>query len=314
MKVLHVISSVSARTGGPRMVIRDLTRFQARAGMHVTIFTTNIDYPHGNLDVPVNVPVKDHGVFRYHFAVQLITPLISFPMAAKLISSLRRYDVVHIHGLYRFPTTFTALLARAYGLPFIITPHGSLDPVIYYQSAVNLTAKRVYENLFEKQNLHKASAIHFASTKEMQQAGFLKLKAPGFVVPQGIDWSRFKNLPSRGYLRNRLDLDEEAAVILFLGRIHFIKGLDLLVRAFATVAGNIGHAVLVIAGPDNDGYVHTVKGWIESHGLASRVFYSRCWTETRWSKHMRTPIFSLCPPMLKASVWPPPKLWPAVFR
>ena len=77
---------------------------------------------------------------------------------------------------------------------------------------------------------------------------------------------------SKGAMRRRLGLRDQP-IILFLGRINFKKGLDLLVHAFHQVASCIDNAVLVIAGPDNDGYAGVVRKWVASLGISSKVYW-----------------------------------------
>ncbi|MGD9215001.1 MAG: glycosyltransferase [Desulfobacteraceae bacterium] len=272
MKILHIALSLSPRCGGPSVAVAEMTRHQVLTGLDVTVYSTNMDYPSGILDVPINRPVMIHGVRHYYFSVQFTPLLVSLPMAIELRKTIRNYDLLHIHALYRFPTTFAAFLCRKYNIPYIVEPHGSLDPYLYKQSAHNVWAKRAYEKMFDLPNLNAASAIHFSSAEEMARTDFLNLRAPGVVVPNGLHWNRFKSLPSRGGLRKRLGLADEP-MILFLGRINFKKGLDLLVQAFSEVAAVLDDAVLVIAGPDNNGYAKVVHGWIAARGLSDKVYW-----------------------------------------
>jgi len=272
MKILHVALSLSPRCGGPTLGVNELARYQALSGLDVTVFSTNTDYPRGILDVPVNEPVLNNGVRHHYFSVQFGPLLVSLPMAAELRKEIKRYDLVHIHGLYRFPSSFAALLCRIYNVPYIIIPHGSLDPFLYYQSSRNVLAKRIYEILFDLPNLNAASAIQFTTTEEKARAKFLNIRSPGLVVPNGLDWTRFESLPPKGAMRKRLGLENQP-IILFLGRINFKKGLDLLIPAFSEVAEHIDNAVLVIAGPDNDGYAEVVRKWTAEHGISAKVYW-----------------------------------------
>ena len=272
MKILHIALSMSHRCGGPTIAVNDMARFQALSGLNVTVFATNADYPDGLIDVPTKTAQLKNGVLYRYFAVQFKPLLVSLPMAIELKKNLRDFDLVHIHGLYRFPTTLAAFLSRKYNIPYIIEPHGSLDPFIYRQSAVSVLVKRVYEKMFDIPNLNAASAIHFSSVEERERAGFLDLKAPASVVPNGIDWSRFEHLPPRGRIRKHLGLKDQH-IILFLGRINFKKGLDLLVQAFSNINEITENAVLVIAGPDNDGYTKFVRKWVNEQGLSTKVYW-----------------------------------------
>jgi len=272
MKILHVIATLSPRSGGPSRSLNELTRFQALAGLDVTVFSTNKDNPEGVIDVPVNVPVLKNGVWFHYFSVQFSPLLVSLPMAFALARSLKNFDLVHIHGLYRFPTTLAAYLSQRYRTPYLIQPHGSLDPFLYKRSSHNILAKRIYERMFDLPNLNAASAIHFTTLEEKLNTTFLNLKPPGIIVSNGIDWTRFESLPPKGNMRRKLGLGD-APMILFLGRIAFIKGFDLLVEAFAKIAAHRNDAVLVIAGPDNDGYAKVVRKHIERKKLATKVHW-----------------------------------------
>jgi glycosyltransferase involved in cell wall biosynthesis len=130
--------------------------------------------------------------------------------------------------------------------------------------------KRLYERWFDFPNLQAADAIHYTSEDERERASFLKLRTPTFVVPNGIDWSRFETLPRRGRFRTRLGIGQ-APLILFLGRINFKKGLDLLIRAFDVLRPSIPDARLAIVGPDNEGYGEKVRHWIEERDLREQV-------------------------------------------
>lgn len=272
MKILHVISTLSPRFGGPSAAVSDLARHQALAGLNVTIFTTNSEYPRGTLNVPVNRPCMVDGVRCFYFSVQYQPLQFSLPMAFMLKKVLNTFDVVHIHGLYRFPVSYAALLSRIHRRPYIIRPHGSLDPFLYKQSSKSLFAKRIYEKLFDLPNLNAADAIHFSSAKEKSKTAFLALRAPARVVSGGIDLRRFDQLPAAGKMRKRLGLKNQS-MILFLGRINFKKGLDLLVKAFSKVSAHMSNAVLVIAGPDNDGYAEVVSKMIAKSNLADKVIW-----------------------------------------
>ena len=197
--------------------------------------------------------------------------LFSPQLAHWLRHSLRRFDIVHIHGLYRFPPTYAAWQARRQGMPFIIRPHGALDPYLYARSSTGrLGFKRLYERWFDLPNLHAADAIHYTADEERERAAFLKLRAPSFVAPNGVDWDRYRELPARGAFRARWGLDE-APMVLFLGRLHFKKGLDLLIPAFDALRRRVPDAQLVIAGPENDAYGEQVRGWVRERGLDAAV-------------------------------------------
>lgn len=272
MKVLHVIQNLAPRYGGPVTVLKDLSKEQKKSGLDVTIFATNMDHPNGiyckpgqrTLDSSCDVTVVFHEVN--------FSPLgFSRSFAHSINTQIDSYDIVHIHGMYRFPLTYSAYRARKQCVPYIIRPHGSLDPYLYKKSTCgSVLCKRAYEQLFDFPNLNHASALHFTTEEEHKRASFLGLKTPSFVVPNGLDWKNYERLPARGAFRHELGIADEP-IILFLGRLHEKKGLDLLIPAFQQVRHSIPKAKLVIAGPDNYNYGMQVGEWVHEHGLDSSV-------------------------------------------
>lgn len=273
MKILHVISTLSARYGGPATVLRSLAKVQAGRGHDVTICTTNLDYPKGILDVPTWQAVRENGVSIWHHALDFRPLHFSAGLGRWVLGHISEFDVVHVHGLYRFPSTFAAAVARRKGVPYLIKPHGSLDPYMYKQSAYSLPLKRLYERLFELPNLNAAGAIQYTSDEEAERAAFLGLRAPWVVVRSGIDWGEYLELPRRGPFRQGLGLRPDQPLILFLGRLNFKKGLDLLVPAFAEVVKKVPDARLVVVGPDNEGFGVQVRQWCSDRGVEQHVIF-----------------------------------------
>ncbi|MCP4934412.1 MAG: glycosyltransferase, partial [bacterium] len=213
------------------------------------------------------------GAKIHYFPVQNVSLLYSIPLMQYLKRHCADFDILHIHGLYRFPPTYAAYVARKQGIPYIIRPHGSLDPYLYKRSTRgSVLLKRFYERIFDLPNLNAASAIHFTTEEERKRVAFLGLRAPSFVIPNGLDWSHFECLPARGGFRTELGLGNEP-LVLFLGRLHPVKGLDILVPAFAQVHQYYPEAKLVLVGPDNDNYGEKVKAWVDEHRLKESTFF-----------------------------------------
>lgn len=259
------------RYGGPVSVLRSLSEDQARRGHEVTICTTNLDYPRGILNVATNAPTVANGVATWYHALNFRPLHFSVTLGKWLLRHVAEFDVINIHGLYRFPPTFAATVARRQGVPYLIKPHGSLDPFLYQQSRYSLQLKRLYERLFDLRNLNSAGAIQYTSEEEALRAEYLGLRAPAVVVRSGIDWSDFETLPRSGAFRQRLALAADQSLILFLGRLNFKKGLDLLVPAFAKVVREVPNACLAIVGPDNEGLGAKVRQWCRESGVEGNV-------------------------------------------
>ena len=95
------------------------------------------------------------------------------------------------------------------------------------------------------------------------------------IIPNGIDLSEYGDLPPKGSFKRKFDIPRDNEVILYLGRIHKIKGIDFLVKAYASLIRNMkcNDAVLVIAGPD-DGYLNEVRSLASSLGVSASVLFT----------------------------------------
>ena len=271
MKILHVQQTLARRHGGPSTVLPQLAKAQTDAGHDVVIATTNADVPAGTYRDAGWDFIEGSSARVFYAPVQFHPLKFSLGLLKYLWTSVRDFDVVHIHGVYRFPTTAAAFMCRWFKVPYIIRPHGTLDPYASNRSASGkLWIKRLYRRWFVVPSLNAASSIHYTAEREKERARFLNLRSPSFIVPNGLDSDIYQSQPERGRLRERWGIDD-APLVLFLGRLDAIKGLDLLVQAFDRVRRSEPNAHLVIAGPDNNGYGQEVRRWVSEHCLDKNV-------------------------------------------
>lgn len=295
MRILHVASNLAPSSGGITAVVKGLSTKQAQLGHSVAICTTTSDYPPRGTLAPGAIKLGlDNDVKLHLFHVQFAPMYYSRPMVAWLKKHVREFDILHVHGLYRSPVTSGATQARRQKVPFIIQPHGSLDPYLYAQSSQSVALKRIWERLYDLRNLNSASAIHYTTTEEQQRAAFLKLNSPPVVVPIGVDWARYATLPARGIFRARIGIADKDPLVLFLGRLNFKKGLDLLIPAFARVRSRYPTAVLAIVGPDNEGYGAEVRRWVIEVGVKNNVrFVDRLESASTINAYVDADVFVL---------------------
>jgi len=266
---------LGAKAGGPTRVIIDLTTAQADLGYDITVVSTNQDFPAKTLVDEIEVRAQFvSNIQVFLFPVEFVPLLVSLKMGRWLKSNVCKFDIVHVHGCYRYPTTMTARHARLSRVPYIIRPHGNFDPFLINKSSRSVLLKRVYEQLFDFPNFRKASGIHCTANEELQTVNQLNFGAPGFVIPNGVNWSSYEHLPERGAFRARLGVPQNAPLILFLGRINLKKGLDLLIPAFAQLRRQYPLARLVIAGPDNEGYGARVRTMIDEENIRDAVIFT----------------------------------------
>jgi len=122
-----------------------------------------------------------------------------------------------------------------------------------------------------RHNLQRASLLHFTTEIERRWVARMNLRPPTIVEPLGLDASEYADLPPRGEFRNRYPQIGGRPVILFLGRVHYGKGLELLVPALAKMRRS--DAVLAIVGPDADGYSRAINALVPPP-VMQRVIYT----------------------------------------
>jgi glycosyltransferase involved in cell wall biosynthesis len=201
-------------------------------------------------------------------------------MAPGMFGDIRRtiadYDLLHIHWLYNFSCGAAAWAAVAANVPFVVQPHGSLDPFIVRR---NRLVKRAYLATLGRPLLTRASAIVFTAEQERVLASYGPKRAE-WIVPNGVDLALYELLPPRGTFRAafpRID----GPFLLFLGRLSRQKGLDLLLGAFARIARARSDLWLVLVGPDHEGYEAHVRAMVRQLDLEHRVLFTGMLTGER---------------------------------
>ncbi len=189
-----------------------------------------------------------------------------------LRKNLPSFDLVHIHGLWRYPEWVATRLARRLSIPYIVSPQGMCDP---FEMARKAWKKKIYFNLVERYILRGAAAIHATTNAEKHYCEQLQTCGHVRVIPNGVDiYPPLSNQLMEHYLPHELALvPSQNPVLLFMGRLHPKKGVDLLIPAFAQVLQNHPEAWLVMAGPDPVSYQQSLIELAQSFQVQNRVFF-----------------------------------------
>jgi glycosyltransferase involved in cell wall biosynthesis len=280
MRILHVIPSVAASDGGPAKAVIEMCRDSVRRGADAEIVTTNADGK-GVRQAPGSETVNIRGVnVNYYPVIGSNYYKVSPSLAAALKQKIPSADVVHVHSLYQFSSTVAAYYCRRFNVPYLLRPHGTLDPYLFRR---HRPRKWLYEMAFERRNLRSAAAVHFVTREEMRLACSLGLEFNPVVAPLGIDLD--DSLPERNpdALASIWPETRGRKVILFFGRINFKKGLDVMAQAFGRLARRRHDIILLIAGPDIEGYGTRVRGWLSDEGVLNQTLFTGMLTGARKS-------------------------------
>jgi glycosyltransferase involved in cell wall biosynthesis len=231
------------RYGGPPRSIHGLCRALCRHGLDVKVFTTNADGP-GILPPTVTRSREYDGVPVHYFERSWpATPIGSHSLTAGLRAALPSVELVHIHGLWNRVVWSAAREARRAGRPYVISPRGMLQDAARAHKGWR---KRAAFAVIERGLLEGAALLHATSDAEVETLERLGLGRPVILIPNGIELGPFE----RTVVTEPTVLEP---TVLFVGRLHPIKRLDLLVDAFLLLQRRYPGARLVIAGPDEYG-------------------------------------------------------------
>lgn len=271
LKVLHVIPSLSPLRGGPSFSVPAMVRGLARAGLTVHIATTD-DHGAGHLEVPLEKPVAQQGVTHWYFRRQTGFYTISWPLIRWLAQHVREYDVVHTHYLFTFSSLAVALIASLQGVPYIVRPVGALNRWGIYKRRPAM--KKLSLHFAERHILTNAACVQFTSEQERLQAEELAIPFSSIIIPLGLDLALFQQIPPEGTFRQQYPELSNKRVILFLSRFHPIKGLDLLLPAFAQVRQTHPDVALVLAGSGTPDFEAQLRAQVAARGLQQDVIFT----------------------------------------
>ncbi len=263
MNILHIISSLSARTGGPAKAVLEVSQALSEQQQKITIFSTEDRFRQ----------FKGIDEFqRQGIEIRLFESFGRYCYAPLLRNELERrintFDVVHIHGLWTYPTWAASQVSFKHRIPYVIRPCGMLDRYCLSHHEIR---KKIYYECVEHQNLKRAAAIHFTSEAERERSLY-PVDVPTAILPLGINLNDYI-LPPSGRFKKRYPQLKDKRIILFLGRVNFKKGLDLLIQAFNEIVQKIPSAHCVIAGPDDEGYGKKLRNLIEQKKVQGHITF-----------------------------------------
>ena len=266
MKIIHCIRGL-ANSSGTTHIVGPLAEAQARLGNEVSVFY--VSKPDQQAVVPDSALVESR-----EFPMSWPTRHLGWSRSyrAALRETVGSYDVVHIHAIWNYPTWMAMKEAKRAGVPYMVAPQGSLEAWALGRSA---KLKRLYGVLGERRFYDDASAMQALTENEAAQCRAFGIAAPCEILPNGVDLAGIDAATVKGRgLNERLGLDSEAKVLLFLGRVFPKKGLDVLIPAFAEVARNLPDWHLVVAGDDSGtGYRKVMEDVASASEGAERIHF-----------------------------------------
>lgn len=275
MRVLRVAAGLAARTGGPARFVVGSSIALAQPGVETVVWTTDLDgpasassrHPARAADLPERVSQIELRVFRARPPRRLGW---SPELRHALRSELEGFDVVHVHSLFLYPQLAAGLAAQRAGIPYVISPHGSLDPWLRRRGRLR---KAVVDRVAQAKVLAGAAALHVTTAEEGRLLADVAPHVRRALVPAGIWLDDYADPPGGAEFRAQRLGGHTGPIVLNHGRIAAKKGLDILVRAFARVHAARPDALLVLVGPDDERLVAGLRTLAVAEGVRDAVVF-----------------------------------------
>lgn len=236
--------------GGPPRVMTDYARGLAARGHDVTVLTSDVlDAEHRarpRQEVLDGVKIERFSNLSNGLAWRA-KKYLPPGLVAATARRIRGFDVVHATDVRTVPTATAYLAARTAGVPFVLSAHGSLPGSSGLRGAV----KGVYDRALVRPMLERAALLLAQTDHEARsyaEAG--GSQAAIRLLPLPVDLSAVPEQLEPGYLRRLAGFGEGVPIVLFLGRIHWLKGLDALVAALEPLL-RADKACLAVVGRDD---------------------------------------------------------------
>lgn len=279
--------------GGPPRVMSEFAIGLAGRGHEVTVLTTDVlDESHRSM--PRREVMDGVSVTRYPNVSNSLAwrskKYLPRGLLTGLLNEAGRHDVIHVTDTRTFVTASSFLASVSRGIPLCLSAHGSLPASTGARGAV----KSVYDTALVRPMLRRSPLLLAQTEHEARlyaefggrKSAIQLLPLPLPPIPAGDH--------SGGGFRDLLGVDASVRILLFLGRINRLKGLDILIEAVQPLLGR--DAVLAVVGRD-DGQLAEIKLRFAPLFADGRVrFVGPMYGDDRFKVYAEADVFCLTPP------------------
>jgi glycosyltransferase involved in cell wall biosynthesis len=264
MKILHILPSVDPKGGGPMEGVRQRGLRLMEMGHQVEALS---------LDDPASPFLSGYGLPVYALGPSTGGYRFNSRLVPWLHEHAKEYDAIVVNGLWQYHSFGAWRALHRMKLPYFVFTHGMLDPWFRHTYPLKHLKKRLYWPWAEYRVLRDAQAVLFTSEEErlLARESFGLYRVREAVVAYGTTTPPCDAEILRAHFYAAHPELRGKRLLLFLSRIQEKKGCDLLIEAYANVAGLNPNLHLVMAGPDQTGWMATLQAQAGRLGIAKRV-------------------------------------------
>tara|TARA_B100001769_G_scaffold46547_2_gene33096 strand:- start:149 stop:1291 length:1143 start_codon:yes stop_codon:yes gene_type:complete len=267
MKILHAFIFFSIKhAGGTSDLMYKIVKAQNKAGLSPIILSGDYKFDHG---LAKKLEGVDFIICKSFFDKLGFSIMPS--MVWKLIKVSKDIDVVHMHVFRTFQNVILYFFCKIYSIPYVMDAHGAVP---YHENKRFL--KKIFDFVIGKRILRDAKVL--VAETDVGRQEYIEImpeldKNEIIILSPPFDTDEFIDLPQRGEFRKKFNLGSERKIVMFLGRIHYIKGNDFLIKGFAEALKKRDDLFLVLVGPD-DGHMKECKDLVNNLGINNQVLFT----------------------------------------
>jgi glycosyltransferase involved in cell wall biosynthesis len=261
-----VVSGLPPEGGGLTVAVLEIARWQCILGHACTILTGSHHGP--KLPSSMTDLLSEAGVLVSEFPVRgpdKFRYLLNFRKF--LEQEGRSFDLFVLHGSYQYATFAAAAFCQKARIPYIFTPHGSLDPAVRRKHSFR---NRLVDFSYHDRVIRPAVAWHFTSEEERSDCE-RQVWSRSSVEPLGIDVDRIPVGGRTGKFRKRYEVPADAMLFLFLSRITRKKGIGILIEAFRRLTVDNPNVFLALCGPVDEDMRGILREALDDGKLGRRL-------------------------------------------
>jgi len=271
-RILHCISSVDPRKGGPIEGLKQLSAVNQQQGHSIEVLCLD------NPDDPwvKSMPFPCHAMGPTYIGSYQYSPR----WVPWLKANAHRFDAVIINGIWQYHAFGVWRALKGTATPYFVFTHGMLDPWFKRTYPLKHLKKWLFWPWAEYRVLRDATAVMFTCEDERRLArqSFWLYKCDEFVVSYGTSAPPENVDVQRSAFYERFPQLNGKRALLFLGRVHEKKGADLLFKAFAAVRSRnpalVKDVQLVMAGPTDHDYGQRMQALAKSLRVDDQVTWT----------------------------------------
>ena len=258
MKTLHVINSIDKTLGGQVYAALEIARMENLLGIESTVLTSKSD----NID-PLFEEYSTIVEFPYSFPKRLYYSKGAVTFYKK---NINKFDLIVFHGIWSTLLYKISRIGYINNIPMVLWPHGSIDP---FDLVKKKRIKKIIGPLFIKRLLDQLMYLICTSVLEEQKIEKYGARVKTKVAPLPVSYSNQTGFRER--FRDKYNFNKKDFVLLFLSRVDYKKGLNLLLPAIKNILKKKKNIKLIIAGTGDKKIEMKVKQWIDEYNLNGTV-------------------------------------------